>query len=513
MKALTIATVLVAISGYVVIWVASQALPTAGYENFMVYWSLFFALAGILDGLMQETTRAVTAQTHAPVIPLWRASGRHSAEPFDPRTTPGPRHSVIRAKKRRRVESPIHVPGTGKHRLIPATLARPFVLAIVVGILVGVVVLATGPLWAARLIPDMEMWGVGLFALGLASYSFQATLCGLLSARGLWSHFAVLISIDSVIRLVLAVSAWTMGWGILAFLIVTVLGAATWIPILLFSSRVRTLRRQLADVDTPRFTSRSVKAMIASGANAVLITGFAALLLYTSPRSLTPGELGATITAVTLTRAPILVPLQRFQPALIVHFTKQRHRVLSAALLPSLAVIGVGLIGLVAAWFLARPLMLLFFKPDLVAPASTLGLLTLISAATAILMITGSATLAADRHTLYSSGWIIATLVAIGMLLIPASPDVRAMLALSVGPLSGALVHLVALVTTAPPTGASHSPTRGKDLPDAHRRSRSRAARQRRHGDLSRYRPGGTAVVPRESARPNPPRRRGRYRQ
>ena len=37
MRALSIATVVVAAAGYLVIWIASKALPPAGYVDFMVF--------------------------------------------------------------------------------------------------------------------------------------------------------------------------------------------------------------------------------------------------------------------------------------------------------------------------------------------------------------------------------------------------------------------------------------------------------------------------------------------
>nr|WP_156963403.1 hypothetical protein [Corynebacterium auriscanis] len=70
MRSMTLATVLVAISGYLILIVASHALGEADYEIFLVYWGFFFALTGLLDGLMQETTRAVTARRSTGESPL-----------------------------------------------------------------------------------------------------------------------------------------------------------------------------------------------------------------------------------------------------------------------------------------------------------------------------------------------------------------------------------------------------------------------------------------------------------
>ncbi len=415
MRAISLATVFVAIAGYLVIWVANKGLSTAGYEDFMVYWSLFFAMTGVLDGLMQETTRAVSTRR---------------AQPTATRTAT--RKTTRTAKRNPTEQTP-----------------RPFALTGYIAVAVGVLALATGPLWIGELVPSQTGWGLLLLAVGLACYTFQATVCGLLSANHSWPSFAWLMAIDSGVRLALAVVAWALGWQLLAYLFVTVIGAATWLLILACSRSARATLRDRADVAARPFLSRTLKAMVASGANAVMITGFSVLLRYTSGAEVGPGALAATITAITLTRAPILVPLQRFQPALIVHFTKHRERVLRAAALPIAAVGAVAAIGGVAAFFLAAPLMGLFFDAAVISSPSTLGWLTLVSGATAILMISGSAALAADRHNLYTAGWLIAIALSTAVLMLGFSPDTRAILALAIGPSVGAAVQLGVLALAA----------------------------------------------------------------
>lgn len=409
-RALSAATLVVAVSGYAVIVVAGQALDTVSYEAFTVFWGLFFALAGLIDGLLQETTRA--------------AAGRRTSPGDTPRT-----------------RTPADHP-----------LARPLAVAAGFAVLVGVASVATAPVWGPRTLPDstgdgVHTAGVLLLAVGLASYTFQAAVCGLLSAAGRWSTFAWLISVDSMVRILLALIAWSAGWHLLAFLLVTVIGAATWLGAVLVSSATRAVLADLGDVPTGEFIRRTVKAMLASGANAVLITGFPVLITFTSGADVAPGALAAVITAVTLTRAPLLVPLQRFQPALIVYFTENRHRVLRACLVPAAIVVGTAVVGGVAAYWAARPLMLVFFDAELVSSPVVLALLTLVSGSTGLLMVTGSAVHAVERHSLYLAGWAVATVAAVALLLVDASPEFRAVLALGAGPLAGVVVHLVVLAS------------------------------------------------------------------
>ncbi|MGO1380859.1 hypothetical protein ACT3TD_06775 [Corynebacterium sp. AOP36-E1-14] len=421
MRALSAATLVVAVSGYAVIVVAGRALDTVGYEVFAVFWGLFFALAGLIDGLLQETTRSVAART--------TAAGRTGQAP----------------------------------RAAAASSVRPMAVAAGLAVVVATVVAASGPLWAGRILPDgsgLAGAGVVLMAVGLASYTFQAAVCGLLSAAMRWTTFAWLISVDSAVRIVLALIAWAAGWQLLAFLLVTVVGAATWLGLLLVSPSSRRLLHEVGDVGTAEFLRRTCKAMLASGANAVLITGFPVLITFTSGADVSPGALAAVITAVTLTRAPLLVPLQRFQPALIVHLTAHRDRVLRACVLPATVIVATAAVGGVAAYGLARPLMLLFFDEELVSSPVVLAALTVASASTALLMVTGSAAHAAERHSLYLAGWAVATVAAVALLSVDASPEVRAVLTLGLAPLTGVVVHVVALTLSRPARECSSARTR-----------------------------------------------------
>jgi len=391
--------VVVALSGYVVIVVAGRALDTADYERFTVYWGLFFTCTGILDGLLHETTRAVAAR---------RVSGA----------------TVIPA-------------GPGKP-------ARPLHVAAQAALATATLGLVASLLPVPTITRDPGGTGTVLFALGLASYTVQAAVCGILSATGRWRAYARLIGVDSAVRVVLAVAAWAAGLQLTAFLLVTVIGAVSWTGIL-FTGRsgVRTLTQAVADVTTGRFLRRTGTAMLASGAGALLITGFPVLLTATSGDA-APGSLAALITAVTLTRAPLLVPLQRFTPALIVHFARRKDRPVRALWRPLAACAGAAAGGGLLALWTGVPLASLFLPPELVTGAGVYAVLTCASGALAVLTVTGTSVLTREQHGAYLAGWAVATVTAVALLLTVADPVTGTALALGVAPLAGAVVHLAA---------------------------------------------------------------------
>ena len=391
MKNLSLATIFAAASGFVVMWIASWALDAEhGYNSFLAYWGLFFACTGLIDGITQETTRAVAAS----------------------------RETQVRGS------------------------ANPWKLGAAIGAALAAVVLLVGLFTMGRIVPTHPGTATGLLAFGLLSYAFQAVLSGILSGSGLWNRYAALVALDSGVRLVLAVVVWALGGGLVEFLAITVIGALSWAVVLALAP----VRVQL-DVDRGAFVRRVGSAMVASGASAALITGFPTAASAAFPAATAGAAVAAINTAVMLTRAPVLVPLQRFQSALVVRFVERRGTVYRALAAPVGAIIGVGLIGFAAAWLIGPWILRVAYKPELFVDGLTLGLLTFASAFMGMLMITGVAVLALERHAFYVAGWLAATATAFTVLfLAPWGVATTVVVALFAGPIAGALVHLAGLV-------------------------------------------------------------------
>lgn len=391
MKNLSLATIFAAASGFVVMWIASWALDAEhGYNSFLAYWGLFFACTGLIDGITQETTRAVAAS----------------------------RETQARGS------------------------ANPWKLGAAIGVALAAVVLLVGLFAMGRIVPTHPGTATGLLAFGLLSYAFQAVLSGILSGSGLWNRYAALVALDSGVRLVLAVVVWALGGGLVEFLAITVIGALSWAVVLALAP----VRVQL-DVDRGAFVRRVGSAMVASGASAALITGFPTAASAAFPAATAGAAVAAINNAVMLTRAPVLVPLQRFQSALVVRFVERRDTVYRALAAPVGAIMGVGLVGFAAAWLIGPWILRVAYKPELFVDGLTLGLLTFASAFMGMLMITGVAVLALERHAFYVAGWLAATATAFAVLfLAPWGVATTVVMALFAGPIVGALVHLAGLV-------------------------------------------------------------------
>ena len=192
------------------------------------------------------------------------------------------------------------------------------------------------------------------------------------------------------------------------------------------------------------FLRGAYHSIAAAGASAILIMGFPVLLKATSADLGAAG--GVVILAVTLTRAPLLVPLNAMQGNLIAHFVDQRAAAAARA----------GRARRSWWWASASPRCSSpgcsgrgccgrRSDPSTCAGGALLAWLTTAAIAIALLTLTGAATVAAALHRAYAVGWVGATLASTLLLLLPTSLETRTVVALLCGPLVGIAVHLAAL--------------------------------------------------------------------
>ena len=419
MRALTLATLFAAASGYLVMLIAGRALGPADYPMFATYWGAFFALGGVANGLMQETTRAVRSARRPGAVSAGAVpAGAVEAGPSG--TPPGP-------------------PLGPRVRLLPAGL--------VLGLALAALAVVSTPAWTPVGLPTFSGAGVAIMAFGILGFSLQAATAGALSGTEKWGLYAVLLTVDAALRLAVAGVAWWLGDAGLGFALATVVGALTWALLVALSPATRAALASALDVGRGRFWRNTGSAMLASAGTSALVTGFP-LFVTATARPTDPAALvGAVILAITLTRAPLLVPLTSFQSAIIVYFVERRARGPRALALPLGAVAAVGVLGAGAAWAVGPWLIRVLFGAEFDLPGPVLAALTAASVGTAALMVTGNAALAFDRHLLYNVGWWVAVGAAGALLVaVPGELDVRAAIALLAGPGVGVLVHVVGLV-------------------------------------------------------------------
>ncbi len=302
------ATAVTALCGYAVIYLAARDLAPSGFSIFGVFWGAFGLVTGAANGLLQETTREVRSTPYISDLAALPAPG-------EPRT-------------------------------------HPMRVAMLVGIAAAVLIAGSSPLWSGRVFVEARLLSVALLSVGLAGFCMHATLLGMLAGTNQWTRYGALMVTDAVIRVLVAAATVALGWRLVGFLWATVAGAVAWLILLVASPATRATARLLTPGGTATFLRGAAHSITAAGASAILVMGFPVLLKLTSAELGAQG--GVIILAVTLTRAPLLVPLTAMQGNLIAHFVDERSDRIRALLAPAGIVGAIGAVGVAAAACWAR---------------------------------------------------------------------------------------------------------------------------------------------------------------
>jgi O-antigen/teichoic acid export membrane protein len=400
-------TVLTVSCVYAAFCLAARDLSPDRFAVFGVFWGALGVVTGTAYGLMQETTREVRLARDTEMVA-------------------GPRILPLRA-------------------------------AGIIGVVTAAVVAGSSPLWSRQVFGDEASWlPVGLLSVGLAGFCVQATLMGALAGSDRWTQYATLMVTDGAIRLAVAVAAVVLGWGLAGFLWAAAAGAGTWLFMLLVSPTTRAAARVLTPRGLSSFVRGAAHSMTAAGASAILMMGFPVLLKATSNQLGVEG--GVIILAVTLTRAPLLVPLTAMQGNLIAHFVDNRAERFRALIAPALVIGVIGGVGVLAGGLTGPWLLRVGFGADYHASGALMAWLTAAAVVIAMLALTGTAVVAASLHRAYALGWVGATAASTLLLLLPLALDTRTVIALLCGPLVGIAIHLVALARA---PGERITPTAG----------------------------------------------------
>jgi O-antigen/teichoic acid export membrane protein len=383
------------VSGYLVLWLVARALGPAGYAPFGVFWSGLFLIVGVLFGIQQEATRATAAELHSPAA------------------ASAPRNSL-------------------------------WVFAAGTAVVVTVVVAATGLWWAPLSLGAANANLLVQISLGSGANAVVATLSGVLAGARLWRHLGAIIAIDGVVRLLAVSAVLGIGADASALAWAVILPFPVSLGLVFLASPRALIRFSTSTLGYRRLIANSAQTMLAASATALIINGFPLVLAFFAATG-DKAQLGALILAITITRAPVLVPLMALQSYLVTRFTGMTvspWRLIGQAFALIAAVMVV--LGL-ATLFWGTEAFATFIREDFALSTAALVPLVVSSGFIGTLCVTGPALLALGRHRSYAAGWLVASGVAVALLFLPVSLEAKAARALSVGPVAGLLVHLAAL--------------------------------------------------------------------
>lgn len=393
------ATVVSGLAGYVVTWRVFVEAGAAGYGVFSVFWSALFLVVGVLFGVQQEATRAV-AQT-------------------DP-ATPG---------------------ASGRRQASLATFAGALAVVVVA------VVLATSPLWAPTGLGPANAGLAWFVAVGAGFNCLVATASGIMAGAGLWRQLAAIISLDGVLRVVFVLVALASGGPLWLLALAVILPFPLSLLAVVASAPRRILGRVAVAESFGSLTANTGRTMLAASATAVLINGFPLVLSFFATGSGHAG-LGSLVLAVTLTRAPILVPLTALSSFLVSRFTHHPEQVARTLTGIMAAIAALAAVMCLCAYLFGLAVMKAVFGPQFDLAPGALAALVGSAALIGALSVSGAAVLARGRHGMYAAGWVVASLITLALLFLPLPLAPRAALALAVGPAVGVAIHLFALRVT-----------------------------------------------------------------
>ncbi len=396
------ASITAAASSLLITVISARTLTVAQNKEFLVFWGFMFGVFGVISGIQTESTRAALAGARI----------RGTAE------------SAGRAPRR----------------------AGILTTALLLGLVIALLTLLAAPAWAPRLTPSTRPLIAALIAAGVWGYAGQASLSGILAGTRRWNLYSTLMAAEALLRLLLALAVAIIASSLIGLEAAAAAPALVWLLLLLVPA-VRAPAGSRADVGMARLTSFNLQAMLSSASWAVLVTGFPTLLEITSPGA-DAAEVAIVILAVSVTRSPIMIPLQAFQGVLITTIAdaEPSRRLTSVLRILGILLAGGALLAIVVAavgpW-LVRAVYGAQYDPS----PTLLGFLTLGAASMASPVFTGASTVVLDNHRAYTLGWVLAAVAAALLLwILPLGVSPRATLALGLAPLTGICVHLRAIV-------------------------------------------------------------------
>lgn len=392
LTAVLVATAIAGVVGYAIQLSAPSLLSSdTEYVSYSVFWSTLYLGGAAISGVQQEVARS----THP------RVSG-----------------------------------ASGGRVLFAFGLAAVVIVAIVAsaaGMLVGDAVFTGGGATVTLAL-----------TVGLVGYTVTSVLTGLYYGLHLWSAVAMSVIADALIRAVLVIGGLLLGWnvGILAILTATPFALAATLTWLIFRRRVTGAAR--LDVRLKELSVQAASTVVATSASGVMISGLPMLIGLTSTNT-AAATTGALLLAVTVTRAPIVIPVIALQSYLISAVFRGRgmrvRRLLGAV---GLVVAGGVLLGGVG-WAVGPPLLGLISGGRFRIEGPDLALIVFSAVLVAAMCVTGPALLAVRQHSANTVGWLVAALMTIVLLILPLG-ETRILVALTAAPALGLAIHGVFLL-------------------------------------------------------------------
>ncbi len=392
-RRLLVATVVSGGLGYLTLAFATHQLSAGSYAAFATFWSGLYLVVGSVNGVQQEVSRSSTSALRTPVE-------------------------------------------RGPHTALRLFLAVAVALAAL-----GVI----GAPWAHDLFGSHTSVKMVVLVAGAVAYSALAVSVGLLYAAESWRLVAWAIIADGALRIALVGAALALG---LSDILVALCVVAPFliVHLVVLQRRGWTLWGEAVfDAHGSRLLRNTASAVLAGAGIAALVSGLPLILAWGIPE-VDDAVLAPIIVAITLVRAPLVIPTLALQGFLVVRYVNLGRRA-SADATRTIAVVAVAVaLATVGAATVGAGLVASVFGADYQIDAGLLAWIVASSGAVATLTITGALALARSLHRTYSAGWLVAAASTVVLVMTRVEFHHRVVLALAVPPTIGVAVHVAGLV-------------------------------------------------------------------
>jgi O-antigen/teichoic acid export membrane protein len=391
LRAVLLSIVVAGVLGYVIQLSAPALTDDKTYVAFSVFWSTLYLGGSAMAGVQQEISRA--------------------ARPGDGPPTAG------------------------------ATLR---IFTVVLGTILVLAVLGVCVLFGHKLFGDEQVsTGVAL-GIGLIGYLLSAVLNGILYGLRLWSAVTFSVIVDAVLRAVLVVLGLLMGapLPVLVLMVAIPFAMAFLLTLAVFRSRIT--HRVTLDVDLRRLLLHTAGTVVAAASSGLLISGMPMLLGVAS--GMPAAATAALILAITVTRAPIVVPIIALQSFFISAVFRDRAGVSARRLLTILGLAMAAVAALcVVAWWTGPAIIRLLSGGAYTVGTAMASVIVASAGLVALLSLTGPMLIADRRHGTNAGGWVVAAILTVILLALQLG-ELGLALTLLLPPLAGLVVHVGALL-------------------------------------------------------------------
>lgn len=387
-----IATAIAGGLGYIITVLLARMLG-ADYGQFAIFWSALYLVIGSLAGLQQEIARATTLKPR-------QKNSSHVQLSF---------------------------------------------IATLISIGLALSIFVSSPIWQTQVFGNESGEYVLPFAVGAGLWVLVSFLTGVLYGSHQWRLVALTLFLDVAFRAMLVIIFPYLGLSKSALPWLVILPFGLLLLIIWQLSRKKLVNNLNIDVSLRQLLSNFSKTLLASLSMSIIVSGFP-LILGGTTKLISATTLSAIIFAVILTRAPLVMVSMSLQSYFIIYFRDSAKPTFQLISKFVVLVVAVALVlGILALW-LANPIIIFLVGSTFSLSPWFLALLTVSSASTALLALTGAAVLASSRHSVYSAGWLSAAIVTTSIMFLPLQVETKTILALSLGPAIGIAIHLAGLL-------------------------------------------------------------------